>query len=80
VITTPPTRLTEPADRAAPPSATSEPAPRAVDRRVVTAAQVDQAVLQLRERPGQTAVEQVQAVLRALDLTVVPNPVIPEQR
>jgi hypothetical protein len=51
-----------------------EPVSCAGGGRKVTAAQVDRAVLQLRERPGQTAVEQVQAVLRALDLTVVPNP------
>lgn len=43
---------------------------RANTARVVTVAQVDRAVLQLRERRGRTAVEQVKAVLRALDLTV----------
>ncbi|MCY7342666.1 MAG: hypothetical protein LH603_12700 [Pseudonocardia sp.] len=63
-MTRPSTRLTD----------TPEIPPPHVERvdtaRVVTAAQVDRAVLQLRERPGQTAVEQVQAVLRALDLTV----------
>jgi glutaredoxin len=48
--------------------------------RVVTAAQVDGAVAQLRERPGRSAAEQIQAVLRALDLTVVPDPVIPDPR
>ncbi|WP_433556839.1 hypothetical protein ACQPWY_33045 [Pseudonocardia xinjiangensis] len=40
--------------------------------RVVTAEQVERAVLQLRERPGKTAVEQMQAVLQALGLTVAP--------
>ena len=52
----------------------------ALPARVVTASQVDHAVAQLRERPGRSAVEQVQAVLRAFDLTVVPDPVIPEPR
>lgn len=48
--------------------------------RVVTASQVDHAVVQLRERRGQSAAEQLQAVLRALDLTVVPDPSIPRPR
>jgi hypothetical protein len=38
--------------------------------RTVTADQLDQAVRQLRERRGRPAAEQMQAVLRALDLTV----------
>jgi hypothetical protein len=41
--------------------------------RTVTQEQVDLAVAQLRERPGRAAAEQVQAVLRALDLAVVPG-------
>jgi hypothetical protein len=52
----------------------------ALSARVVTAAQVDRAVAQLRERPGRSAAEQIQAVIRALDLTVVPDPVIPDPR
>jgi hypothetical protein len=45
-----------------------------VSARTVTLEQLDQAVRQLRERPGRPAAEQMQAVLRALDLTVVrPN-------
>jgi hypothetical protein len=48
--------------------------------RAVTQAQVDRAVAQLRERPGRSAAEQMQAVLRALDLTVAADPVIPDQR
>jgi hypothetical protein len=48
--------------------------------RTVTADQVDEAVAQLRERPNRSAVEQVQAVLRAFDLTVAPPVVIPDQR
>jgi hypothetical protein len=40
--------------------------------RVVTTDQVQRAVLQLRERPGRSAAEQVRAVLRVFDLTVVP--------
>lgn len=40
--------------------------------RVVTPEQVAQAVLQLRERRGQAPAEQMCAVLRALDLTVLP--------
>jgi hypothetical protein len=46
------------------------PAPH-VPPRTVTSAQLDQAVRQLRERRGRPAAEQMQAVLRALDLTVV---------
>ena len=42
----------------------------AVPSRVVTPEQVDRAVVQLRERRGRTAAEQMQAVLRALELTV----------
>jgi hypothetical protein len=41
--------------------------------RTVTPDQVDQAVHQLRERSGRPPAEQMQAVLRALDLTVVPR-------
>ena len=40
--------------------------------RTVTPDQVDRAVLQLRERRGRPAAEQMQAVLRALELTVEP--------
>jgi hypothetical protein len=85
VLTTPPTRLIEPADPVVSPC----PAPRhttltaapgaeaaAQEQRpaphVVTAEQVERAVLQLRERPGKCAVEQVHAVLRELGLTVAP--------
>jgi hypothetical protein len=41
-----------------------------VPARTVTTEQVDQAVRQLRERRGRPAAEQMQAILRALDLTV----------
>ena len=41
--------------------------------RTVTPDQLDQAVRQLRERRGRPAAEQMQAVLRALDLTVAPR-------
>lgn len=41
--------------------------------RVVTPEQLDRAVLQLRERRNRTAAEQMQAVLRALELTVAPR-------
>ncbi|WP_233159571.1 hypothetical protein [Pseudonocardia sp. MH-G8] len=41
-----------------------------VAARTVSPEQVDCAVVQLRERRGRTAAEQMQAVLRALDLTV----------
>jgi hypothetical protein len=44
-----------------------------VPSRTVTAEQLDQAVRQLRERRGRPAAEQMQAVLRALDLTVAPR-------
>jgi hypothetical protein len=46
----------------------ARPAPR-----TVTSEQLEQAVRQLRERPGRPAAEQMQAVLRALDLTVAPR-------
>jgi hypothetical protein len=71
-VITPRTRLT---DDETPPHIA-----RVAAGRVVTTAQVDRAVMQLRERPGQTAVEHVQAVLRALELTVDPGPVIPGPR
>ncbi len=51
--------------------------------RTVTSSQVARAAMQLRERRDRSAVEQLQAVLRALDLTVVPDPpppVIPQAR
>jgi hypothetical protein len=44
-----------------------------VTPRTVTPEQLDQAVRQLRERKGRPAAEQMQAVLRALDLTVMPR-------
>lgn len=44
-----------------------------VAQRTITPEQLDQAVRQLRERKGRPAAEQMQAVLRALDLTVVPR-------
>ena len=44
-----------------------------VPPRTITAAQLDQAVRQLRERRGRPAAEQMQAILRALDLTVLPG-------
>jgi hypothetical protein len=80
-MTTPPARLDGAADDPPPPVIEESPYDgRVSSARVVTRAQVDRAVLQLRERPGKTPAEQVQAVLRALDLTVAPDPVIPEQR
>jgi hypothetical protein len=57
----------EPCDTIVPGSLPPAPA------RVVTTEQVQRAVLQLRERSGQSAAEQVRAVLRAFDLTVVPS-------
>lgn len=79
---TPPTRLTDdirlPQPRSPQPADRLPPAPVSPTERSVTAAQVDRAVLQLRERRGQTPVEQVKAVLRALDLIVAPvNPEVP---
>ncbi len=44
-----------------------------VPPRTITSEQLDQAVRQLRERPGRPAAEQMQAVLRALNLTVAPR-------
>jgi len=84
VLTTPPTRLIEPTDPAVSPCAapthpTAAPAHRAGTvlahgpaASIVTAEQVERAVLQLRERPGMSAVEQIHAVLRELGLTVAP--------
>jgi hypothetical protein len=40
-------------------------------QRTVTSSQLDQAVRQLRERRGRPAAEQMQAVLRALELSVL---------
>jgi hypothetical protein len=48
--------------------------------RTVTRQQLDRAVAQLRERRQLPAAEQMQAVLRALDLVVVPDPEIPAPR
>jgi hypothetical protein len=80
VITTPSRRPTEPDCPAAPEAERTPhvPAPRA--DRVVTPAQVNRAVLQLRERRGKAAAEQLQAVLRALDLTVAPDQDAPGPR
>jgi hypothetical protein len=78
VITSPSTRRT-----AAAPLGSGEhdcPHGSAPVVRTVTPAQVNRAVAQLRERPGRSAAEQMQAVLRALDLTVAADPAIPDQR
>ena len=48
--------------------------------RSVTRQQVDQAVTQLRERRQLPAAEQMLAILRALDLVVLPGPEIPSPR
>jgi hypothetical protein len=48
------------------------PEPELVPVRVITAEQLDRAVVQLRERRGRPAAEQMCAVLRALELTVLP--------
>ena len=52
--------------------APSAPEPVPVPVRTVTPDQLQRAVVQLRERPGRSAAEQMAAVLRVLDLTVVP--------
>lgn len=52
---------------------------RATTGHTVTGDQVARAVVQLRERPGRPAAEQIRAVLRALDLTVA-TPTVPAQR
>jgi hypothetical protein len=87
VITTPEVRCTDPDESGASPGAARQgPEPERCPHgcvaaaRTVTADQVDEAVAQLRERPNRSAVEQVQAVLRAFDLTVAPPVVIPDQR
>ena len=48
--------------------------------RTVTASQVAHAITQLREQRGYAAAVQVQAVVRALDLTVVPDPEVTASR
>jgi hypothetical protein len=82
VLTTPPTRLIEPTDPAVSPCAAPTHQAAAPTHQtgtvhgpaasIVTAEQVERAVLQLRERPGMSAVEQIHAILRELGLTVVP--------
>jgi hypothetical protein len=82
VLTTPPTRLIEPADPVVSPcAAPAHPAAahhawtvpaHGPAASIVTAEQVERAVLQLRERPGMSAVEQIHAVLRELGLTIAP--------
>jgi hypothetical protein len=69
-------RLIEPTDPAvspceAPAHPTAGPA-HGPAAGIVTAEQVERAVLQLRERPGMSAVEQIHAVLRELGITVAP--------
>lgn len=63
-----------PAEAAAPRSADVGPP------RTITAAQLANAITQLRARRGQSAALQMQAVLRALGLIVVPDPVVPASR
>lgn len=75
MTTTPDVRLGDPDHAAAdcgclPMGVGRRPAPH-VAPRTITSEQLDQAVRQLRERRGRPAAEQMQAVLRALDLTVV---------
>ena len=84
MLTTPPTRLIEPADptvspcaapahpAAAPPHQAGPAPAHGTAASIVTAEQVERAVLQLRERPGMSAVEQIHAILRELGLTVAP--------
>jgi hypothetical protein len=87
VITTPQARRSATPDGTDPPDATPQggspercPHGCTTVARTVTTEQVDMAVAQLRERPGRSAAEQVQSVIRAFDLTVVPPMVIPDQR
>lgn len=61
-------------------TASAPPPPSSESGRTVTASQVANAIVQLRERPRLNAAAQVHAVLRALDLTVVPDPVVPAAR
>jgi hypothetical protein len=84
VLTTPPTRLIDPTDSAVSPcAAPAQPAAALPHQaaavpahgpvaRIVTAEQLERAVLQLRERPGMSAVEQIHAILRELGITVAP--------
>lgn len=61
-------------------SADLPPVVTATRDRSVTWQQVDRAVVQIRERRYLPAAEQMRAVLRALDLVVVPDPEIPAPR
>jgi hypothetical protein len=76
VTTTPEIRLEDPDRSAADCLGVSRDSGRRHARpapRTVTPEQLEQAIRQLRERPGRPAAEQMQAVLRALDLTVAPR-------
>lgn len=69
-----------------PTSPTSQiPAARAarldyVPLRSITESQAARAILQLRERSGRPASEQLCAVLRALNVVVIPDPRVPSPR
>jgi hypothetical protein len=71
---------TESAQRLSDPIVTAPPRADVQRCRTVTASQVTNAITQLREQPGLSAAVQIQAVLRALDLTVVPDPNVPAAR
>ena len=64
----------EPARRPPDITATASPMADVGLCRTVTASQVTSAITHLQERRGLSAAMQIQAVLRAFDLTVVPDP------
>jgi hypothetical protein len=64
----------ESAQRSPDPIVTTSPLACIERCRTVTVRQVTNAITQLREQRGHAAAAQIQAVIRALDLTVVPDP------
>ncbi len=70
----------ESAQRLPDPIFTTKPPAEIDRRRTVTTSQVAKAITQLRGQRGLSAAMQIQVVLRALDLTVVPDPEGPPAR
>lgn len=64
----------EPTQRSPDLPASASPMAHVGTCRTVTASQVTNAITQLRVRRGLSAAMQIQALLRAFDLTVVPDP------
>jgi hypothetical protein len=64
------------------PNAMATASPQAVGtrHRTVTTSQVTRAITELRQQRGHAATVQIQAVIRAFDLTIVPDPEVPTSR